>query len=87
MSGTVVGGEYWNKFKLAKNPAGAARHQANIDHSTARHELVDVQKSRRRGLKSAAVCYEKTTVKIDFPVTEPANMLTGTHYCGRSWVI
>ena len=82
-----MGGENWNKFKLQKDPAGAARHQANIDDSTARHELVDVIKCRRRGAdKAALIRYEKTTVKIEFPSTEPANMLSNTYYCGRSWV-
>ena len=82
-----MGAEYWRKFKLKKDPAGAARFQEGIDRATARHELVDVIKSRRREAdQDAPLRYEKTTVKLAFPSTEPANALRRTYYCGRSWV-
>ena len=87
LSEVLVGGERWSKYKLKKDPLGAAKFQEDVDNSKDRHELIDVIKSRRRGLKNAGVvCLEKTTVKLEFPSTEPVNGLDGVYYSGRSWV-
>ena len=87
VSQVLMGGETWSKFKLKKDPTGAAKFQDDIDHSTDRHELVDVIKNRRRDEDTGSpVRYEKTTVKLEFPRTDPVNGLTGSYYSGRSWV-
>lgn len=86
VSSVVVGGEHWKKFKLKKDPEGAAKFQEGIDHSTAKNELVDVIKSRRRDDWGVALRFEATTVKIEFPSTDPTNALSSSNYSGRSWV-
>ena len=72
---------------MKKNPEGFSAYQSEVDSSTARHELIDVIKSRRRGGSKFDICYEKTAIRIEIPTTEPVNKLRNTYYCGRSWVL